>query len=132
MRRHCVFSLALLFAACAQSPAAPSFPSSLAGMWKLKGVRKFEPAAAPELVRRIGTRAWWSAAYEGPGEVTVEAYALFGPPGGLEMAQEWRPVADAVVWYTPRYFVIVRWKNAEPPAVKAIVRELENQLKNEP
>ena len=120
--------MVLLFAACAQQAVvAPVFPPVIGDAWKLKGVQRFEASSAPKMVRKIGTRGWWSAAYEGAGSATVEVYALPGPVG-LEMVQEWRPVADAVVWYTPRYFVVVRWKGAQRAAVGALIRELQKQF----
>jgi hypothetical protein len=128
MGRCCFLALALLLAACASSPAAPAFPPVVAGVWKLKSVERFDASQAPEMVRRIGTRGWWSATYEGAGSATVEMYALPGPAAGLEMVQEWRPMADSGVWYTPHYFVVVRWKSAERAAVGAMIRELEKQF----
>ena len=127
-RRYWIVAV-LLLAACAQRPAAAAFPPVVAGVWHLKGVQSLEAGTAPESIRKIGTRGWWSASYEGAGSVTVEMYALTGPAGGLEMVQQWRPVADTVVWYTPRYFVVVRWKSADVAAVRAMVRELERQFR---
>ncbi len=45
------------------------------------------------------------------------------------MAQKWRPAADAVVWYTPRYFIVVKWRSTDRLAVGAFIRELEKQFK---
>jgi len=128
MNRRCLLVVVFLFVACAQSPAAPTFPPAVAGVWKLGRVQNFDATSAPEVIRKIGARGWWSAAYDGAGSATVEMYALPGPAAGLEMVQQWRPVADTVVWYTPRYFVVVRWRSAEPAAVKALIQELEKQF----
>lgn len=127
MERCYPLAVVLLFASCARTPAAPTFPSVVAGVWHLNGVQSFGSNQAPEMIRKIGTPGWWSATYEGPGSVTVEMYALPAPPAGLEMVQQWRPAADTVVWYTPRYFVVVGWKNAERDAVRAMIRELEKE-----
>lgn len=128
MDRRYLLAVLFLFAACAQSAAVPAFPPVVAGVWKLKGVQSFDASTAPEMIRRIGTRGWWSAAYEGAGSATVETYALTAPAAGLEMAQQWRPVADTAVWYTPRYFLVFRWKSAERAAVIALIQELEKQF----
>jgi hypothetical protein len=44
---------------------------------------------------------------------------------GFEMVQRWRPVADTVVWYTPRYFVVVKWLSPDRAAVSALIRDLQ-------
>ncbi|MBZ5594024.1 MAG: hypothetical protein LAP39_17425 [Acidobacteriia bacterium] len=107
------------------------FPPTVAGAWQLKGSQNFPAATAPELIRRIGTRGWWSATYEGAGSATVEVYELTSSAGGLQMVQEWRPVADTVVWYTRRYFVVVQWRGSDRSAVSAFVRALEKQFADE-
>jgi hypothetical protein len=117
-----------LFTACAPMAAPPVFPRVVGNVWQLKGVHDIAVSVAPEVVRRIGTRRGWSATYEGPGIATAELYELTAPAGGLEMVQKWRPAADTVVWYTPRYFVVVRWRNTERTAIGALIRALENQF----
>jgi len=125
-RRKLVLGL-LMLVACGRSRAAPVFPPAL-GVWQLKSAQSFPASTAPELVRKTGTRGWWSAAYEGPGSATVELYELTSTPGGLDLVQRWRSSADTVVWYTPRYFVVVRWRGADRAAVGAFVRALEKQF----
>jgi hypothetical protein len=131
MQRRPWIAAALLLAACAQKTQPPVFPPTVAGTWQLKASRSFPAAVAPELIRKIGTRGWWSATYEGPGSATVELYELTSSAGGLQMVQEWRPVADTVVWYTPRYFVAVKWRNSDRNAVSAFVRAIEQQYAKE-
>lgn len=126
---RCISAMFLL-SACTRSVAAPVFPVNVSGAWRLKGFQSFPSGAAPELVRKIGTRGWWQGAYEGPGSATVDLYELTAPAGGLEMVQTWRPAADTVVWYTPRYFVVVRWQSADRAAVGALVRVLEKQFQD--
>ncbi len=120
----------LLLGACTPARPAPVFPAAI-GAWQLTRSQSFPATTAPELVRKIGTRGWWSATYEGPGSATVELYELTSSAGGLQMVQEWRPAADAVVWYTPRYFLVVRWRGADRTAVGAFVRALEKQFAEE-
>jgi hypothetical protein len=116
--------------ACARRAAPPVFAPAVAGVWKLKSVESFPAASAPEVVRKIGTRRWWRADYEGPGIITAELYELTSAAGGLEMAQMWRPAPDAVVWYTQRYFIVVKWRGTERLAAAAFIRELEKQFKD--
>ena len=123
--------LALFLAACSSPRADPVFPATAAGGWRLKNSRAFPAADAPEMVRKIGTRKWWSAVYEGPGSATIDVYELKAPPGGLEMVQQWRPAADTVVWYTPRYFIVAKWRSPDRAAVAALIRDLQKQFVEE-
>jgi hypothetical protein len=119
----------MLLDACTAKTLPPVFPATAAGAWQLKGSSQSSPAAsAPELIRKIGTRGWWRATYEGPGSATIEMYELTSSAGGLQMVQEWRPVADTVVWYTPRYFIVVMWRSSDRNAVSAFVRAIEKQF----
>lgn len=127
MDRRYWLLVTLVLAGCRSQPEAPVFPPALAG-WKLKSMQDFPLEGAPEVVRRIGTRGCWRAIYEGAGSVKVEMYALAAPAAGLEMTQQWRPVADTVVWYTPHYFVVVGWQNADHAAVSALIRGLQTHF----
>jgi hypothetical protein len=130
--RHAANFIAFcLLAACARKPPAPEFPATAAGEWHLKSTQALPAAAAPEFERQIGTRRWWKALYEGPGSATVEVYELTSSAGGLEMVQKWRPVADTVVWYTPQYFVVVRWHGGDRSMISALIRALEKQFAEE-
>ena len=131
MQRRRWIAAALCLAACAQKNPPPVFPPAVAGAWQFKGSQNYPAASAPELIRKIGTRGWWHASYEGPGSATVEVYELTSSAGGLQMVQDWRPVADTVVWYTPRYFIVVKWSNSDRNAVSAFVRGLEKQFAEE-
>jgi hypothetical protein len=120
-----------LLAACARKALVPDFPPTVAGGWHLKSTQSLPAATAPEFQRKIGTRGWWKALYEGPGSATVDLYELTSSAGGLEMVQKWRAAADTVVWYTPHYFVVVRWHGADRPMVSALIRALEKQFAEE-
>jgi hypothetical protein len=128
MSRRLWVAVVMLLAACTAKTQPPVFAPTLAGAWKLKESQSFPAASAPELIRRIGTRGWWSATYEGPGSATVELYQLTSSAGGLQMVQEWRPVADTVVWYTPHYFIVARWRSLDRNAVSAFMRAIEQQF----
>ena len=128
MQRRLWIAVVMFLAACTAKTQTPVFPSTVAGEWQLKGSQSLPAASASELIRKVGTRGWWSATYDGPGTATVELYELTSSAGGLQMVQEWRPVADAVVWYTPRYFVTVRWRNSDRSAIGVLVRAIEKQF----
>jgi hypothetical protein len=128
MERRLWMAMALLLGACTQKTRPPAFSPTVAGTWQLKGSQTFPAATAPDVIRKIGTRGWWSATYEGPGSATVELYELTSSAGGLQMVQEWRPMADTVVWYTPRYFVAVKWRSSDRNAISAFVRAIQKQF----
>jgi hypothetical protein len=127
-RRHSILLLLLLASCSTPRPGPPAFPETAAGAWRLTSSQGFPAATAPDMVRNIGTRGWWSASYEGPGSATVEVYELTSSAGGLEMVQKWRPQADTVVFYTLRYFVVVKWHSPDRAAVTALVRVLEKSF----
>ena len=131
MERRLWIAVAVLLGACTQKTQPPAFPPTVASAWQLKGSQSFPATSAPELIRKIGTRGWWRATYEGPGSATVELYELTSSAGGLQMVQEWRPVADTVVWYTRHYFVAVKWSSSDRSAVSAFVRAIEKQFAEE-
>jgi hypothetical protein len=119
-----------LLAGCVRKTPAPDFPATVAGGWHLKTTQSLPADTAPEFERQIGTRGWWKATYEGPGAATVEVYELTSSAGGLEMVQKWRAVADTVVWYTPQYFVVVKWRG-DRAMVSALIRAFEKQFSQE-
>ena len=129
-RCHWVIGFCLL-AGCARKIPAPEFPTTVAVGWHLKSTQSLPAATAPEFERQIGTRGWWKALYEGPGSATIEVYELTSSAGGLEMVQKWRPAADTVVWYTPQYFVVVRWHGGDRSMVSALIRAFEKQFAEE-
>ena len=127
-----VWILSVLFVtACGRKAPPPEFAPTLAGVWQLKMTQSFPPGSAPEPIGRQGARAWWRASYAGPGSATVELYELASSAAGLDLVQRWRPVADTVVWYTPRYFVVVRWQSQDRNAVAEFIRALQKQYAEE-
>jgi hypothetical protein len=81
-------------------------------------------------VRTIGTRGWTAATYEGPGTAAVEIYELTSSAGGLEMVQRWHAQARTLVFYTDRYFVVVRYDSPDRARVTALMTALEKLLSN--
>ncbi|HUJ21619.1 MAG TPA: hypothetical protein VLX58_08875 [Bryobacteraceae bacterium] len=129
-RRNWILTAPLLHA-CARRARSPVFPPTVAGVWQLKSSQRLAAETAPDLVRAMGTRGWWRAAYEGAGSATVELYELTSSAGGLEIVQKWRPVANAVVWYTPGYFVVVRWNSDNRSAVTAFIHAIQKEFAGE-
>jgi hypothetical protein len=129
-RCHWLIGFCLL-AGCVRKTPAPDFPATVAGGWHLKSTQTLTAATAPEFERQIGTRGWWKALYEGSGSATIEVYELTSSAGGLEMVQKWRAAADTVVWYTPQYFVVVRWHGGDRSMVSALIRAFEKQFAEE-
>ena len=97
----------------------------------MKTMQSFPVGSAPEFMGEHAARAWWRASYAGPGSATAELYELAAPAAGLDLVQRWRPVADTVVWYTPRYFVVVKWQSPDRGAVGALIRALQKQFAEE-
>jgi len=79
-------------------------------------------------MRAIGTLRWSRAEYEGPGTATVELFELTSSAGGLEMVQRWRAAPNTVVWYSPRFFVVVRWNSPDREAVHSLIRTLQKEF----
>ncbi len=128
MKRRYWILLVLAISGCTRNLPAPVFSPVVAGVWKLKESRSLAADSAPELVRRMGVRGGWMATYEGPGSVTIELYKLASPAVGLEIVQNWQPVPDAVVWYTPHCFVVARWQSTDREAVKMLIRSIQKQF----
>jgi hypothetical protein len=126
-RRRCLL-LTIALAACGSAPRALELPQTLANVWTLRSSRAEPAATAPEMVRAIGTRGWTAASYQGPGKVDLAIYRLTSEPGGLEMVQKWRPQANTVVFYTDRYFVVVKYDAADRAPVNALITALQKVL----
>jgi len=117
-------------AACSSTAPLPSgiFPESAAGGWRRTAMHDLPVSEAPDPVPRTSVDRLAVAAYEGPGKLEARVYALSSPSVGLDLAQRWRPSADTVFFYRGRYFVVVKWQQAERQALEAFVRQLEEAL----
>jgi hypothetical protein len=60
--------------------------------------------------------------------VKIEVYELASSAGGLEMVQKWRAQAGAVVFYTDRYFAVVRSGTADRARLTAFITALQKLL----
>jgi hypothetical protein len=117
-------------AACSGTAPLPPglFPESAAGGWRRTAVRDLTVSEAPDPVPRTSVDRLAVASYEGPGKLEARVYVLSSPAVGVDLAQRWRPSADTVFFYRGRYFVVVKWQQADRKALEAFVRELEGKL----
>ena len=68
---------------------------------------------------------WILVASESPRPVED---ALDSPAVALDLVQRWRPSADTVFFYRGRYFVVLKWQDADRTALQAFAAELEKRL----
>ena len=119
----------LALSACGRVEPMPDlFPALAAGEWHRTSLRDLSAGEAPDPLPRISIQHIRAAAYEGPGKLEARVYQLTSPAVGLDIAQRWHPSADTVFFNHDRYFVVVKWQEAERKALQAFVRELEGRL----
>lgn len=70
----------------------------------------------------------FEAVYAGPGALTVNLYEAKVSGTAFEMTQHWRATPDTVFFDKARYFVVVKWQQADREALKTFVRALQKQL----
>jgi hypothetical protein len=123
--------LALALGACRRNAPLPAdfFPETVAHVWRRADARNLPVSEAPDPVPRLSVESLQVAAYEGPGKLQARVYELSSPGVGLDLAQRWRPSADTVFFYRGRYFVVVKWQQADRKALQEFVRELEKRLR---
>jgi hypothetical protein len=114
---------ALVLSACSQPArsAASLLPASVGGIWHRKSLRDITPPR-PGIVRAF------EAVYEGGGKVTVDLYETKVSGTAFEMTQHWRATADTVFFDKGRYFVLVKWEQADRPALTLFVRGIQQEL----
>jgi hypothetical protein len=121
--------LAALAACQKPAPLPPGlFPETAAGGWRRTAMREMPASEAPDPVPRTSVDRLAIATYEGSGKLEARVYALTSAAVGVDLAQRWRPSADTVFFYRGRYFVVVKWQQAERKALEAFVRQLEEAL----
>jgi hypothetical protein len=128
-RRNWIW-LALALGACGSNAPLPAdlLPETVAGVWHRAATRDLPVSDAPDPVPRTSVERLQVTAYEGPGKLEARVYELSSPGVGLDLAQRWRPSADTVFFYRGRYFVVVKWQQADRKALEEFVRELERRL----
>ena len=105
-----------------------AFPETAAGGWRRASLRDVPVSEAPDPVPRTAVERLQTAVYQGPGELEARAYQLTSPAVGLDLAQRWRPSADTIFFNRGKYFLVVKWRQADRQALQAFVRELETRL----
>jgi hypothetical protein len=120
---------AILSSACGRVEPMPDlFPQVVAGVWHRIAIRDMAASDSPDPIPRNSVDRIQTASYEGPGKLEARVYRLTSSTVGLDVAQRWHPTADTVFFNQGRYFVVVKWQDAERPALQAFVRELERRL----
>lgn len=121
--------LAVVLCGChREAPLPDLFPPSVAGVWRRTALANPPVSSTPDPVPRTAVNRLQTATYEGPGKLEARAYELDSPAVALDLVQRWRPSADTVFFYRDRFFVVVKWDQAERKALEAFVRELEARL----
>ena len=129
MQRREFLWVPLLFCACRKAPPPRNlFPAAMPGGWRRTALRDMPPSEAPDPVPRTSITNLQTATYEGPGKLEARAYELTASAVALDLVQRWRPSADTVFFYRGRYFVVVKWEQADRKALQAFVRALEGEL----
>lgn len=104
------------------------FPETVAAVWHRTALRDVAASESPDPVPRTAVARLQSASYQGPGRLEARAYELTSEPAGLDLVQRWRPSADTVFFWAKRYFVVVKWEQADRHQLQAFVAELEKRL----
>ncbi len=104
-------------------------PESVAGGWRRTSLVQTPVDEARDPVPRNAVSRLETAQYEGPGKLEARVYELTSPEVGVTLSQRWRPSADTVFFSQGRYFVVVKWQQADRTALRDFVRELEQSIK---
>lgn len=121
--------LVILSSACGRVEPMPElFPQVVAGVWRRTTLRDLPASESPDPIPRNSVDRIQTASYQGPGKLEARVYQLTSSAVGLDLAQRWHPSADTVFFNQGRYFVVVKWQEAERQALQAFVRELERRL----
>ena len=128
MTRRTSFAFCAVLAACGKR-AAPMdvFPETI-GPWKRVSLRDLSTSDSPDPVPRSMVERAQRAAYEGAGKLEARAYELSTPQAGLDVAQRWHPSADTVFFWAQRYFVVVKWDEADRKSLQQFTQILEKRL----
>jgi hypothetical protein len=124
-----VAGLLALAAACRENRAPLGLlAEKAAGGWRRTSLVETPVSDAPDPVPRSAVTRLETAEYEGPGKLEVRLYELTSPEDGVTLAQRWRPSADTVFFNGGRFFVVIKWEQAEREALRSFVRELQGKL----
>lgn len=133
MTRRKWICAALTLNACHEKEAPVDlFPETIANVWRRVSLQELPVSDAPDPIPREGLKRLQLAAYEGPGKLEARAYELTQFSVGLDMAQRWHPSADTVFFNEGRYFVVVKWQEADRKALHDFVRGLVERASGRP
>ena len=119
----------MVFTACHRAEPLPDLlAETVAGVWHCTALERPPVSDAPDPVPRSAVEQFQTATYEGPGKIQARVYALDSPAVALDLVQRWRPSADTVFFYRDRYFVVLKWQDADRKALEAFAAELEKRL----
>jgi hypothetical protein len=122
IRRSCIV-LALVLSACSRPSrsTASLLPATVAGAWQRTSLRGIPPPK-PTILRAF------EADYQGAGKLTVDLYEAKVSGTAFEMTQHWRSAPDTVFFDKDRYFVVMKWQQADRPALTAFARAMQKNL----
>jgi hypothetical protein len=129
MPRRKWFWFALFSGACGRAPAVPDvFLPMMPGGWHRTALEHPSASDSPDPVPRSAVDQFQRANYEGPGKLDARLYVLDSPAVAVELAQRWRPSADTVFFFNGRFFVVVKWEDADRKALQAFVADVQKRL----
>jgi hypothetical protein len=133
MAPRALLSIAILLAlaaACRENTAPLGLlPENAAGGWRRTSLSRTPVSEAPDPVPRTAVTRLETAQYEGPGKLEARIYQLTSADVGVTLAQRWNPSADTVFFSRGRFFVVIKWQQAERGALRDFVRELQARMK---
>jgi hypothetical protein len=100
-----------------------------AGPWRRTAIQDAPASGAPDPVPRSAVVRLRRAEYRGPGKLEARVYQLTSTGVALDLVQRWRPSADTVFFYAGRYFVVVKWEDADRAALRSFVQDLEKRIR---
>jgi hypothetical protein len=126
--------LALALGACGRNAPLPAgfFPETVANVWRRTAARNLPVSEAPDPVPRTSVERLLTASYAGPGKLEARAYELDSPVVGPDLARRWRPSSDTVYFSRGRWFVVVKWQQADRGALQAFLQEVERRIQGAP
>ena len=119
----------VLSPACRDSTPLRLLPETAAGGWRRTSLQETPVSEAPDPVPRTEVTRLETGEYEGPGKLEARVYELSSPEVGASLTQRWRPSADTVFFTQGRYFVVVKWQQADRAALQKFVSDVESRMK---
>jgi len=113
MPRLLLLLVLILLEACSSGSKPFALPETAPGGWRLKET-KHEGAKT-------------LAVYEGSGTVRVEVEDMGAQAVAFERVQRTRSAPETVFFDKDKYFVTVRWEQADRDALRQLVRELQKK-----